>query len=349
MRLTYRTRRVLQRLAIGLLILVLLAVVALMVWIIWLDRYVVYSRDGAEINFSLSVDDMEGIVAVRPTQGETVPIFYNDGEDAVSTSTELTQLVGYYADTEALRESVSEVRRQIETLPAGTAVMLDMKNISGYFHYSTNVGDGLSSSVDIDAMDELVSYLKTSKLYTIARIPAFQEYHYFMGGGGNRNLSHGLATSRGYLWVDDQRCYWMNPSSNGTLTYLIQIIVELRDLGFDEVVLDGFQFPSTKDIAYKGDRTEALGTAAQKLVEACATDSFAVSFSPTSASFVLPEGRCRMYLTDLDASKVKDAVATANLEDPMTYLVFVTETLDTRFNDYSVMRPLSSAHFDEAE
>ena len=56
-----------------------------------------------------------------------------------------------------------------------------------------------------------------------------------------------------------------------------------------------------------------------------------------------------MYLTNLDAGKIKDAVATANMEDPMTYLVFVTETLDTRFNDYSVMRPLSSAHFDEAE
>lgn len=349
MKLTYRTRRRLQHLAIGVLILVLVAIMAWLVWIIWLDRYVVYSRDGAKLDFSLSNEDLSGEVAVRPTQGETVPIFYNDGEDAVNVSTELTQLVGYYADTEALRKSVSEVRRQIDTLPAGTAVMLDLKNISGYFHYSTKVGDGLSSSVDISAVDELISYLKNKNLYTIARIPAFQDYHYFMGGGGNRNLTHGLATSKGYLWVDNQRCYWLNPGSNGTITYLIQIIMELRDLGFDEVVLDGFQFPDTTAIAFKGDRAETLGTAAKTLVDACTTDSFTLSFTPSSASFVLPEGRCRMYLKNLDAGKIKDAVETAAMEDPMTYLVFVTETLDTRFNDYSVMRPLSSAHFDEEE
>ncbi len=347
MKLSYRTRRFLQRLSIGLLILVLLAIAAWMVWIIWLDRYVVYSRDGATLNFSLSAEDISGEVAVRPTQGETVPIFFNDGEDAIVTTTELTQVVGYYADTEALRKSVSEVRRQIDTLPEGMAVMLDLKNISGYFHYSTKVGDGISSSVDVGAVDDLIQYLKTKRLYTIARIPAFQEYHYFMGGGGNRNLSHGLATKRGYLWVDNQRCYWMSPSSNGTLTYLIQIINELKELGFDEVVLDGFQFPDTKDIAYSGNRTEALETAAKKLVESCASESFALSFTPTSVNFKLPEGRCRMYLKNLDAGKIKDTVEACQLEDKLTYLVFVTDTNDTRFNDYSVIRNISSAHYDD--
>ena len=45
--LPYRTRRFLKRLATFFLVLILLAVLVWGVWILWLDRYVIYSRDGA--------------------------------------------------------------------------------------------------------------------------------------------------------------------------------------------------------------------------------------------------------------------------------------------------------------
>lgn len=347
MAIPYRTRRFLQKLAIFLLALVLLAVAAGLIWVIWLERYVVYSRDGAVFNFELDLEADRGVIATKPIDSDPIDIYYNDGVDRVDTSFELAQLSGFYADTAYLRDGMAEVRRQAESLPAGTPVMIDMKNISGYFHYSTNVGGSTSGSVDITAMDNLVDWLDTSGLYTIARIPAFQEYHYF---SGDRNLSHGLATSKGYLYFDNERTYWMNPASSGTIAYLIQIINELKALGFDEVVLDGFQFPNTNDVVFKGDKAEALASCADQLVAACGSDSFTISFSVESPTFVLPEGRCRIYLEDVDASKAKSTAEKADMgEDVNIKLVFLTETQDTRFNEYSVLRPLSSAHFNNEE
>ena len=47
MSIPYRTRRVLNRLGSVLLVLLLISVVAWLCWVIWLQRYVVYTDDGA--------------------------------------------------------------------------------------------------------------------------------------------------------------------------------------------------------------------------------------------------------------------------------------------------------------
>lgn len=341
MTLSYRTRRYLYRLAVVLLFLILIAALVWLCWLLWLERYVVYTQDGAELNFNLSADGLAGQVAVPPSPEETISIYYNEGDDAVSTGTELTQLMGYYADSAALSQDIDAVRSQIEALPLGTPVMLDVKNISGYFFYSTTVGADTSSSVDVDAVDELIAYLKTSGLYTIARLPAFRDYSY-----GLNHVSDGLPTSKGYLWMDDSRCYWLNPASEGTITYLIQIVTELKDLGFDEVVFTDFRFPDTKEIVFKGDKTEALSTAAAGLVSACATESFAVSFTGQDAAFPLPDGRSRLYLDGVAAADAASVAEQTGLADTQVNLVFLTEINDTRFDEYGVLRPLASAHFE---
>ena len=46
MTIPYRTRRVLKRLGSALLALALVAIFVLMCWLLWLDRFVVYTRDG---------------------------------------------------------------------------------------------------------------------------------------------------------------------------------------------------------------------------------------------------------------------------------------------------------------
>ena len=342
MALSYRTRRRLSYFGIGALIFLLIAVMVWMVWIIWLDRYVVYTRDGAQLRFDIDVGQFSGIEAAPPEPGETISIYYNEGNSALDPDNELTKLAGYYADTEALRESVDQVRAQIETLPPGTAVMLDMKNISGYFHYSTTVGGSTSESVDIEAMDELIEYLHRSSLYTIARIPAFRDYHY-----GLNNVPFGLSLPSGIgLWMDDSGCYWLNPESDGALNYLIQIVNELKGLGFNEVVFSDFCFPDTQKIAYSGDRTAAINKAAEDIATICSSDSFCVSFTVTDPYFKLPEHRCRLYRTGVAAANVEYVAQSSGVADTAVNLVFVTQTNDTRYDEYGTMRPLDTAHFE---
>ena len=77
------------------------------------------------------------------------------------------------------------------------------------------------------------------------------------------------------------------------------------------------------------------------MTENCATGSFAVSFVSTS-SFTLPEGRGRLYLKDVDAGYVVSVADKVAVPDKLINLVFLTEYHDTRFDAYSVLRPITA-------
>ena len=123
----------------------------------------------------------------------------------------------------------------------------------------------------------------------------------------------------------------------------MRIGTELRSLGFDEVVFSDFRFPDSDGYTYSGDKYAAITSAAELLVTSCSTNSFAVSFNG-STSFPLPEGRSRLYLSDVDAANVKSTMENITLESPEIYVVFLAETNDTRYDVCSVLRPLDNAH-----
>lgn len=338
MAISYRTRRALSRLGSVLLFLLMLAVIVWMVWVIWLSRFVVYSRDGAQLDFDRSNELLSGELAVPPQTQETVSIIYSDKAANPDGSKELTQINGYYADAKSLREDLDGVRSRIDTLPAGTAVMLDVKTIKGYFYYSSSVGP-TTESVDLSAMDTLIAYLKNKGMYLIARVPAFRDYYF-----GLNQTSNGLymVSNPIGLWMDSDGCYWLDPTKDGTLNYLTRIVGELKSLGFDEVVFSDFRFPDTKDIQFSGDKQEALMEAAKTLATICSTETFCVSFISDTTGFTLPaEERCRLYLTGFAPTQVRSAAESTGLEEPAIQVVFLTEQGDTRYNEFSVMRPVN--------
>lgn len=346
MSIPYRTQRVLHRLGIIALVLIVIIVIGWFCSVVWLERYVIYTEEGASIDFSLSAEIPQGEVAVPPDTGETVPIFYNEGENALDLNTELTQLWGYYIDSTDLKDTAAIIEK-LNTLESGTPIMLDVKNIYGGFYYSSSVPEATpAGSVDVAAVDKLITELTTRNFYVIARVPAFKDYTY-----GLNHVPSGLPIvgGGGVLWQDDDGCYWLKPSDNGTLNFLKQIVDELRGMGFDEVVLSHFQFPDTNNIVFNDDRTEALTTAAQYLLTNCGTDSFAISFAATSAGFTLPEGRTRLYLEDVAAQNVAARAAQLTITDPEIRLVFLAETNDTRYNAFGVLRPISMSDVLESQ
>lgn len=335
MTLTYTTKRKLHRIGLVALIILLVSILTWFCWVVWLERYMVYSRDGAMLDFELQ-DSGTGQVAAPPSADETVSIYYNEGANAIDTSTDLTQIVGYYIDADVLKTDIAAARDAIAKLPAGTAVMVEVKNAKGSFHYTSSLPNAvLSGSIDCALVDALITDITSRNLYAIAVLPAFRDYNF-----GLNNVSCGLAVSKGYLWADDDYCYWLNPTKAGTLSYLKDIVEELRGLGFDEVVFSEFRFPDTSQIVFDGDQTEALASAAANLVSSCATNSFAISFVSNGNGFTLPEGRCRLYLQNVGASNVASIAQQSGVADPVVNLVFLATTNDTRFNDYSVLRPI---------
>lgn len=345
MSVTYRTKRRLQTFGIFVMVAILVMVFVWMIWLLWLDRYVVYSDDGVKLDFSLSVDGLWGEVATPPPSGETIPIHINEGEEEVTpVTTELTQIYGYYINAAMLRKEMSTVISQVEKLPANTPVLLDVKDISGRFYFSTALGVETDPKMDIQAVDGLIQLLQDKNLYAIARIPAFRDRLH-----GLHNVPHGLYhTSGKYLWMDETRCYWLNPTSEGALNYILEVVAELKALGFDEVVFDDFRFPNTDQIKFYDDRDEAIKNAASFLAASLATKNFAVSFV-SNTYFPLPEGRTRLYITSINAADVVELEAQMSLDLADARMVFLTDSRDTRFESYSILRPITTEVIDTTQ
>lgn len=340
--LPYRTRRFFRGLATAALVLILVAVAVWLVWLLWLDRYVVYTSDGAKLDFSQSDKTISGEPALPPEENFTVSIYYNEGDNTLNISTELTQVAGYYIDTQMLEYEMDTVMAQLRKLPAQTPVLVEVKDIVGRFYFSTALGP-VYSGVDTDRVEELFNFLKLSDLYAIAKFPALRDYYY-----GLDHVSDGIFLRSGMgLWMDGDRCYWLDPGSQGTQNYIIRIIDELKTKGFDEVVLGDYAIPTTESVKFSGDRNESLSAAALSILTACGSDRFAVSFCVSDPGFTLPQGRTRIYMEDQAASDLKTLATETGLEDTAVKLVFLTDVNDTRFDEYGVLRPLTAAQLDE--
>ena len=339
--LTYRARRRLRGLGITLAVLAVAGVVGFVCWFTWLGRFVVYSADGARLDFEGSFQAGEPQEVVPPSR-PVVDIYYNEGDQQVETSYELTQINVRYITGKMLLDSIGEVDQLLTEDPAGHAVMLDLKSPFGSLYYNSAVDpENISSKMDTTAVENLIKKLDASGVYLIARIPAFRDYAY-----GLEHVGDGLSVPDGsHLWTDEENCYWLNPTSTNVISRLISFVSELRSMGFDEVVFENFAFPDTDQLEFDGDRTEAIAKAAETLVSSCTTDRFAVSFQSSDPNFPIPAGRSRLYLTDIVATGAKAAFDACTMENPETKLVFLTESSDTRFDLSSVARPLPVGDF----
>ncbi len=337
MSIPYRTRCFLKRLGIALLVLLAIAAILLVVLFADLQQYIVYTRDGVKLDFSRSTKNLTGQVPQPTVIQDPIGVQYIDRSQLTQTDKELSPIIGYYITAKDLETDIEAVRAELKKLPAKTPVMIDLKSIYGNFFYSSAVSSNRNDDLDIAAMDALIKELCSGNYYAIGRLPALRDMLY-----GLNNVSDGLPVAAGYLWMDSEGCYWLNPKSDGTVTYLAQIANELKNLGFNEVVFCDYYFPETDKIVFKDDKQKALSDTAQTLVNSCASDTFAVSFTVASY-FEAPRGRSRMYLENAAAAEAATLAAQFGFEDPETRVVFMTEIHDTRFDDFSVLRPIADA------
>ena len=347
MNIPYRTRRTLNRLGIVALAFLLILIITWFCWVVWLERYVVYTRDGAVLDLEISANTLTGEVAVPPNANtSSVSIYYNEGENAIETSNELHQLDGYFIDADALTTDIAGSWEALDHLSSGTAVMIDLKGGYGSFYYSSSLPGAIASaSVSTASVDEIIKDMKEKGFYTIARISAFRDYEY-----GRKNVATGLMhVNRKGLWPDEGGCYWLDPTKPEVLNWVSSMVNELKGMGFDEVVLADFRFPAGDSYIFSGDKDAALQQAAATILSNCTSHDFTLSFSVSSTTFTLPQGRCRMYLEGVSAENVGARTALLTIEEPQLRLVFVAETNDTRYNEYGVLRPIDSAEQLEAQ
>lgn len=337
MRISYRTRQFYRRLLLMVLSVVLAALTVLLCWVLWLRRYILYTPDGARLDFSLSQQWPQGVTGQETIPLQRPDIYFAQDEEDPTPEPEDTRFAGFYVTVDELLEDLDGTLEKILNLPENTPIMVDVKGHWGYFYYPTSAGCGTSNSFDMQVMDAFFKAVNEAGLYTIARLPAFRDYAFAAD-----NISSGLKVQAGYLWVDPDRVYWLDPLDDAVLTYLIQVTKELESMGFDEVAFHYFCFPDTNQVVYESDRDVAISKAAQTLVTTCANDNFTVSFITDDSTFPLPDGNCRLYLTDVAAYDVQDVLSLMQ-KDVVQRVVFFTSSNDTRYQQCGVIRPLYMA------
>ena len=155
--------------------------------------------------------------------------------------------------------------------------------------------------------------------------------------------------SRAGLWMDPDGYYWLDPTNATTTSWVTDVVLELRDMGFNEVVLTDFTFPNSDKYIFNGDKVAALQSAASTLISSCASSEFVLSFCVDDPAFALPQGRCRLYLSGVTANGIGQTASKVTVEDPTVQLAFIAETGDTRYDEYSVLRSLYISDVVEAQ
>ena len=84
-----------------------MGIFAWLCWVIWLQRYVVYTDTGANLDFEVSANEIIGEVATPPAASNKVSVFYNEGDDAIDVGNEMKQLNGYYIDADMLQKDMT--------------------------------------------------------------------------------------------------------------------------------------------------------------------------------------------------------------------------------------------------
>ncbi len=153
------------------------------------------------------------------------------------------------------------------------AVVIDVKDFSGYVAYDTDIEELEKYGVEqkrIKDIDSLIERLHGAGVYVIARVTVFQDpvlarVRPDLAVKSKESLSS--STAKDVLWKDDLGLAWIDPAAQDSWDYNITIAKDALNHGFDEVNFDYVRFPSDgslKDMVFpfwdrKKTRHEVVG------------------------------------------------------------------------------------------
>jgi len=341
--LSYRSRLRLKRIALTLLCILLAAIVVVVGIVIYLERYVVYTDTEAYLSF-LHDEIPTDTTLLDP--GSDFPMILT-GESIERPDTDIDAPLPGEVSPDAIRGvylSYSDLQQPeacleaIEAVEECNTVLLQLKSNAGNFYYGSNFSTNISTSVDPDAVNELIRTLSGKGYHLIARVAAFPDTAWAL-----ENLSSGLQLSNGALWMDAEGYYWLNPSDMDVQQHLCSLALELNELGVDEIAFTGFLFPESENIAY-GDLDEvgrvlALNAAAGMLIDLGAEHGFAVSFCDPIENSPSPSADGHVLLSEVEGAQAAVAEETyRTMISGAGSLIFLTDSRDTRFEPYGILR-----------
>ena len=128
------------------------------------------------------------------------------------------------------------------------AVVIDIKDYSGYVSYKTGVREfaesGAENELRISRPNTLIKRLHDKGIYVIARVSVFQDPIL-----AKAHPEWAVQNSKtGKLWVDRKGLAWMDAGAKPVWDYHVALAKDAFARGFDEVNFDYIRFPSDGDM-----------------------------------------------------------------------------------------------------
>lgn len=122
----------------------------------------------------------------------------------------------------------------------GNAVLVEMKRPNGTLSYISSVSLAVSmgASGSDGTVNQAVRELIEGDVYTIAKVSCFQDH--LLG----TSETYALLTNSGYRWSDVDGMRWTCAANTAVQDYLIDLCVELAQMGFDEILLTNCGYPT---------------------------------------------------------------------------------------------------------
>lgn len=234
---SYRGRRsttdVLKTVALILAVLVVLAVAG--VWMA--QKYIVYDDGGYHLELPFfqkegpAQEPEDFRVAVEPaaSQPEETP---EEGEPLLAAVT---------VPLSAVEDGSAEA---LAAQAGANSVLLDMKTDRGQLGFVSQLAMAASAGVNAGQADinRQLQALNSGELYTVARLSCFRDHALA------KDETYAIRTNSGYRWTDPEELRWSSPASQAVQDYLVALMVELAQLGFDEILLTDCGFPTQGDL-----------------------------------------------------------------------------------------------------
>lgn len=234
---SYRGRRsttdVLKTIALILAVLVVLAVAG--VWMA--QKYIVYDDGGYHLELPFfqkegpaqEPEDLRVAVEPAASQPEETP---EEGEPLLAAVT---------VPLSAVEDGSAEA---LAAQAGANSVLLDMKTDRGQLGFVSQLAMAASAGVNAGQADinRQLQALNSGELYTVARLSCFRDHALA------KDETYAIRTNSGYRWTDPEELRWSSPASQAVQDYLVALMVELAQLGFDEILLTDCGFPTQGDL-----------------------------------------------------------------------------------------------------
>lgn len=123
------------------------------------------------------------------------------------------------------------------------AVVIDIKDYSGYLAYSADIPEtkksGAENNLRISDINGIIKLFHDKNIYVIGRISVFQDPVL-----AKYRPELAVQSSAGGVWKDNKGLLWLDPGAKQVWDYNLAIARDALDRGFDEINFDYIRFPS---------------------------------------------------------------------------------------------------------